>query len=228
MYKGNSVEIILPAFNESQTIKDYINDLEKLGIFDKITAIDNNSRDNTKKEIEKTSAKYLFEKTQGFGAAVKRGLDNITCDYVVISEQDGSFYVKDVYLLLEYIENYDAIFTTRTYGDMKFYLRLGNKIYGLLISLLFKGPILTDAGSSFRIIKKKNLDEIIPRLKSNGPELQMELTTSLMINKAKILEKKVNYKKRKGKSNYTDNFYDSFKVLLVFTKIIILKFLRIF
>ena len=98
----------------------------------------------------------------------------------------------------------------------------------LLISLLFKGPILTDAGSSFRIIKKKNLDEIIPRLKSNGPELQMELTTSLMINKAKILEKKVNYKKRKGKSNYTDNFYDSFKVLLVFTKIIILKFLRIF
>ena len=71
MYKGNSVEIILPAYNESQTIKDYIKDLEKLKIFDKITAIDNNSSDNTKEEIEKTSAKYLFEKNQGFGAAVK-------------------------------------------------------------------------------------------------------------------------------------------------------------
>ena len=228
MYKGNSVEIILPAYNESQTIKDYIKDLEKLKIFDKITAIDNNSSDNTKEEIEKTSAKYLFEKNQGFGAAVKRGLDNISCDYVVISEPDGSFSAKDVYLLLEQIENYDAVFTTRTHSDMKFYLRLGNKIYGLLISFLFRGPILTDAGSSFRIFKKKKLNEIIPRLKSDGPELQMELTTSLMINKAKIIETKVNYKKRKGKSNYTGNFYDSFKVLIVFTKVIILKFFRIF
>ena len=77
-------------------------------------------------------------------------------------------------------------------------MRFGNKIYGLLISFLFRGPILTDAGSSFRIFKKK-LKEIIPRLKSDGPELQMELTTSLMINKAKIIETKVNYKKRKRK-----------------------------
>ena len=144
---------------------------------------------------------------------------------MVISEPDGSFSAKDVYLLLEQIENYDAVFTTRTYSNMKFYLRFGNKIYGLLISFLFRGPILTDAGSSFRIFKKKKLKEIIPRLKSDGPELQMELTTSLMINKAKIIETKVNYKKRKGKSNYTGNFYDSFKVLIVFTKVIILKFL---
>ena len=55
---------------------------------------------------------------------------------------------------------------------------------------------MTDAGSSFRILKKK-LKEIIPRLKSDGPELQMELTTSLMINKAKIIETKLIIKKEK-------------------------------
>ena len=56
---------------------------------------------------------------------------------------------------------------------------------------------MTDAGSSFRIFKKK-LKEIIPRLKSDGPELQMELTTSLMINKAKIIETKLIIKEKEN------------------------------
>ena len=75
----------------------------------------------------------MFEKNQGFGAAVKG--DWIIYHVIMWScEPDGSFSAKDVYLLLEQIENYDAVFTTRTYSNMKFYLRFGNKIYGLLIS----------------------------------------------------------------------------------------------
>ena len=124
MLNNKTVEIILPAYNEEKSIKKYINDLESLNLFDKIVVINNNSTDNTKKEVLKTSAVYLEEKKQGFGAAVKNGLSKISCDIIFISEPDGSFVssVSDIPKMLKYINNYDAVFTSRTNNNMKFYL----------------------------------------------------------------------------------------------------------
>lgn len=228
MLNNKKIEIILPAYNEEKSIKSYIQDLESLNIFDKIVVINNNSTDSTKHQVSKTSAVYLEEKNQGFGAAVKKGLNNISSEIVLISEPDGSFLASDILKMFQYIEEYDAIFTTRTKNKMRFYLKFGNKIFGLLVSFLFGGPVLSDAGSSLRLIKSQAIKDILNNLKYDGPELQMELTISLLKKKFKIKEIEVNYQNRSGrKSVYTKNFLSSFKVLLGFTKVVLLKFFKI-
>jgi glycosyltransferase involved in cell wall biosynthesis len=228
MLNNKKIEIILPAYNEEKSIKNYIQDLESLNIFDKIVVINNNSTDSTRHQVSKTSAVYLEEKKQGFGAAVKKGLNNISSEIVLISEPDGSFLASDILKMFQYIEEYDAIFTTRTNNKMKFYLKFGNKIFGLLVSFLFGGPVLSDAGSSLRLIKSKAIKDVLNNLKYDGPELQMELTISLLKKKFKIKEIEVNYQNRIGrKSVYTKNFLSSFKVLLGFTKVVLLKFFKI-
>ena len=226
MFKNKTVEIILPAYNEELSIKNYINDLEKLNIFDKILAVDNNSTDQTKNEILKTSAIYLSENSQGFGAAVKKGLSKASCDLIFISEPDGSFLSSDIFKLLDKIETYDVVFTSRTSNTIKIYLRVGNIIYGRFINLLFGGPKLSDAGSSLRLFRKDITKSLSPHLIYDGPELPMEITTSVLLKKVKVCEIDVSYTDRKGTSSYTGNFIGSLKVLLTFTKVVFLKFFR--
>ena len=129
MYKNKSVTVVLPVYNEDKTISKFIGDLKKLKLFDEIIAVDNNSTDNTKNEILSNNITYLTEKKQGFGASLKKGLDNVKTDLIIVCEPDGSFNANDTIKLLKNSEIYDAVFTSRTDNKMNFYLKYGNKIY---------------------------------------------------------------------------------------------------
>jgi len=227
VYNKKTVSIVLPAFNEEKSISKFIKELKKLKVFDEIIAINNNSTDRTRQAIQENNVSYYFEKKKGFGASLKKGLDNCKSDLIIICEPDGSFKSKDCIKLLELSKKYDAVFTTRTNSEMNFYLKYGNKIYAKILSLLFNGPSLTDVGSSYRLIKRSDYNKFKKKLKYHGPEFQIELTINLINQNLKIIEIPVYYGKRIGKSNYTSNFYSSLKVAIRFSKIVLLKFSRI-
>ena len=158
MYNNRTLSIILPALNEEKSISNFIVDLKQLNIFDEIICVDNNSTDNTKNEILKNNVTYLFEDKKGYGAAVKKGLNHAKTDLLMVSEPEGSFVAKDALVLLEKLDIFDAVFTSRTFNEhMIFYLKYGNRLYAKFLSLLFNGPKLSDVGSSFRVFKKKKL-----------------------------------------------------------------------
>ena len=228
MYKNQTLSIILPALNEEKSISNFIEDLKKLNIFDEIICVDNNSTDNTKNQILKNNVTYLFEDKKGYGAAVKKGLNHAKTDLLMVSEPEGSFVAKDALVLLEKLDIFDAVFTSRTFNEhMIFYLKYGNRLYAKFLSLLFNGPNLSDVGSSFRVFKKKNYDLFKDSLKYDGPEFQLELTINLFRQKLKITEIKIEHKPRIGKSHYTGNFFDSSMVVAKFTKVVFLKFFKI-
>mgnify|MGYP001435692681 CR=1 FL=1 len=226
MYNKKTVSIVMPAFNEEKSILKFINDIKKLKIFDQIIAVNNNSTDLTEKEIKKSSINYYFEKKQGFGASLKKGLDNVTTELIVICEPDGSFKASDSIKLLKHSKKYDAVFTSRTNNKMNYYLKYGNKFYAMILSLLFNGPQLSDVGSSYRLFRKSDYDKFKKKLKFSGPEFQLELTISLINLRLNIKEIPIKYGKRIGESSYTGNFFSSLKVALKFTKVVILKFFR--
>jgi glycosyltransferase involved in cell wall biosynthesis len=227
MYKKKTVSIILPALNEEKTVSKFIVELKELGIFDEIITVDNNSTDKTKEQILKNNITYLFEEKKGFGAAVKKGLDYAKSEFLMVCEPEGSFNAKDCIILLKQLDKYDAVFTSRTFNNMIFYLKYGNKIYAKFLSFLFDGPKLTDVGSSFRVFPKSSYDRFKHNLKCIGPEFQLELTINLIRQKTKIIEIPIEHKERIGKSHYTGNFFDSFLVVIKFSKVVFLKFFNI-
>lgn len=227
MYKNKTISLVLPAYNEGLNISNFINAVKKLNVVDEIIGVNNNSKDNTEQEIKKNNIVYLNADKQGFGAAVKKGLKNCKTDLILICEPDGSFQANDILKLITLINDYDAVFTSRTSSMKNYYLKYGNILYAKILSLVFGGPKLSDVGSSLRLFKKEHLYKFINTLKSDGPELQIELTINFFRLKIKIIEIDINYLDRLGASNYTGNFIGSLKVAIKFTKLVLIKLFKI-
>ncbi len=56
MYNGKKISLILPTYNEKDSIKKVIMEFEELGIIDEIIVINNNAASGTSDEIRDTSA----------------------------------------------------------------------------------------------------------------------------------------------------------------------------
>jgi len=226
--------IILPCYNEEENIKNFIKDINKLKIIKEIIVVDNNSNDRSKIEIKKTNAKYIFENRQGYGFAIKRGINEAKNNIIILCEPDGTFFSKDLYKLIAYSKDFDCVFGTRTSrttiaenAKMNFFLRYGNIIVAKFLEYLFNGPTLTDVGCTLKLFRKKDYKVIKNNLNVNDSAFQPELMINLINKNYSIIEIPVHYKKRVGYSKITYNFISSF--LLGFKMIILimkLKFIK--
>ena len=158
-----TIDLILPAYNEESSIRKCIEDFESLNLFNEIIAVDNNSSDNTAKEIKKTRAKYILETEQGYGSALIRGIKESSSDIIITCEPDLTFSHLDIYKFLVYLEDFDCVFGTRTSksmigvgSKMYSYLRYGNIFVAKLLEYLFLGPTLTDVGCTYKAFKNKS------------------------------------------------------------------------
>ncbi len=228
MYNNKSFSLVLPAYNEGSHIRKNIDDFLNTNIFDEIIVVDNNSTDSTPEEIKKTSAIYIKETQQGYGAALRKGMDHAKGDYIVTCEPDSTFYPKDIFKFLSYLDEFDCIFGTRTTkllikdrAKMNFYLRIGNILVAKILEYLYLGPTLSDVGCTYKLMSRNSYNKIKDRLSVNGSEFQPELMINLILFKNRILEIPVNYLEREGKSKITYNFTSS---LILAIKMLILIF----
>ena len=218
---NKSFSLVFPAYNEETHIRKNIESFLHTKIFDEIIVVDNNSTDNTKVEIKKTTAKYLRERTQGYGAALRKGMEASSGDYIVLCEPDSTFSAKDIHKFLAYLDDFDCVFGTRTAkllihesAKMQFSLRMGNIFVAKILQYMFLGPTLTDVGCTYKLISRQAYNKIKENLKIIGSEFQPELMINLILKKIRILEIPVNYLEREGKSKITYNFISSFRLAL--------------
>ena len=69
MYKNKKVSVVIPTYNEAESIREVINGFFETGFVDEVIVIDNNALGNTKSEVAKTKARLVEEKKQGYGFA---------------------------------------------------------------------------------------------------------------------------------------------------------------
>ena len=61
MWNEQSLSVVLPTYNEKDSIADTIVGFEKLGVVDEILVINNNAAPGTSEEVAPTSAREVFE-----------------------------------------------------------------------------------------------------------------------------------------------------------------------
>ncbi|MHB1177478.1 MAG: glycosyltransferase family 2 protein [Daejeonella sp.] len=90
------VTVVIPAYNEEDTILRTLSSLSKTKTSQKIEilVVDNNSSDNTGELIRKSGANYLFEKKQGVKHARTAGLHAARGKYILNADAD-SIYSPD-------------------------------------------------------------------------------------------------------------------------------------
>ncbi len=212
MYGSRTVSVVLPAYNEEQSIRQTVEDFLATGVVDEVIVIDNNSRDRTLDEARQTKARVVQEFEQGYGTALRRGLREATGDLVVMSEPDGTFVGRDILKLLAYSEDFGMVCGTRTtqeliwaQANMGWFLRLGNWTVAKMVQFLYGGPSLSDCGCTFRLTHRAALAKILDDLTVGGSHFLPEMVILALKRGVKIIEVPVNYRGRVGQSKITGN-----------------------
>lgn len=222
---GNKILIIIPAYNEAESIEGVISAVKKELPEADIVVINDGSRDDTSaiaKRLGVTVADLPYN--MGIGVAMQTGyryaaLKN-NYDIAVQVDADGQHPPDQIKCIIGPIveEKADAVIGSRFLIKGEYHPSLarniGIKVFSVVVSMI-TGKKLTDTTSGFRAVNKR----IISFFAQNYPEDYPEVEAIVLLHKAgfSIIEISVKMKARAGgKSSITalHALYYMVKVLL--------------
>ncbi len=210
MFRGRTLSVILPTYNEKDSIADTIVRFEALGIVDDIVVVNNNAVRGTSEEVATTTAREIVEVRQGYGAAIRRGLSEVDTELICVCEPDGTFDPADLLKLLPFTRECDFVVGSRTVSNfiwegsnMGWFLQWGNWAVAKLIEALFNTSYLSDVGCTFRVISRQRARDIQARATVDGSSFGLEMMLLGVVARAKIVQVPVNYLPRVGSSSVT-------------------------
>ena len=208
------ISVIIPAFNEEQSIRLVLNALPQDQLHE-IIVVDNNSTDNTARFASEKGARVVTEKRKGYGSACLKGISELdNPDIVVFLDGDFSDYPEEIVHLVKPIES----------GEMDFVLgsrmilpesclallpqsRYGNQLAVFLMRLFFRHKY-TDLGP-FRAIRYDSLKSITMQDTNFGWTVEMQIKA--VKKRLRIREIPVKYRDRIGVSKITGTFSGTIK-----------------
>ncbi len=173
------VSLVIPAHNEEgcieQTIQSISQLLEAQNIAYEILVVNDNSRDRTEAILQQLSnqnskVRYINNYyPNGFGFAVRCGLENFRGDAVAIVMADCSDAPEDIvsyYYKLQ--EGYDCVFGSRFIKggkviDYPTHKLMVNRLANLFIQILF-GLKFNDTTNAFKAYRREVIDGVAPLL----------------------------------------------------------------
>ncbi|MBI3977518.1 MAG: glycosyltransferase family 2 protein [Chloroflexi bacterium] len=210
MWHGQTVSVVLPTYNEKDSIRAAILGFFETGIVDEVVVVNNNAAAGTSEEVARTPAVEVHEPRQGYGWAIRRGLEVAHGNYVVVSEPDGTFFGRDVFKLVAYADDFDVVYGSRTSkefvwegANMGFFLKWGNWAVAKLMELLFNATNLTDVGCTMRLIRRDALERIQPFFTVGGSFFGPEMMLLSLMHGLRVVQVPVNYTRRVGTSSVT-------------------------
>jgi glycosyltransferase involved in cell wall biosynthesis len=201
-----NIKVIIPAFNEADSIAKVIQDIPK--IVDEIIVVSNNSTDSTESNAKHAGATVLTENRKGYGYACLKGMDyvsqqEIRPDIIVFLDGDYSDYPEELTKIIQPIieDNVDFVIGARVKqlrekSSMTKPQIFGNWLATFLMRLFFKSTF-TDLGP-FRAIKYNKLLALNMEDKTYGWTVEMQL--KVLKQKMTYIEIPVNYRNRIGVS----------------------------
>ncbi|TRT81140.1 MAG: glycosyltransferase [Microcystis sp. M_OC_Ca_00000000_S217Cul] len=178
-YGVKTLSIVIPAYNEEDCIESttqLISErLERDKIDYEILVVNDNSKDNTEAVLQKINQenpriRYINNYyPNGFGFAVRCGLENFSGDAVAVVMADNSDSpdnMVDYYYKLQ--EGYDCVFGSRFIKggkviDYPIHKLIVNRLANLFIQVLF-GLKFNDTTNAFKIYRKDVIEGISPLL----------------------------------------------------------------
>ena len=216
---ASNVSIIIPAFNEAQTIGAIVERLKTLYPDYEVVVIDDGSSDDTAKTAEKAGAEvYQHPYNIGNGAAVKSGIRVASGDILVFMDGDGQHDPADVQRLLERMPEFDMVVGTRNlFGQTSFLRALGNTIFNLFSSYAANFKI-RDLTSGFRAIKA-DIARSFLYLLPNTYSYPTTITLGVLRSGRSVEYIPIQFNKRKTGSSNIRLIQDGVRFFMIITRI---------
>ena len=232
MSEEKLLSIIVPIYNEENTLKEVLTSLSKLKEnvqFIEIIVVNDGSTDNSLKILNENDNLYdhLINNSQnkGKGNAVKSALEKASGKYVIFQDADLEYDPNDFIKFIKLIRKFspDLIIGSRfNYADYTrshhFFNKIGNYFITFLFNIIYQ-TTFTDVYSCYACFKKELLNH--NNLKTNGFEQHAEILCKVVRNGKTFYEVPINYNGRTHEEGKKIKFYHIFAVIF---QIIIGKF----
>jgi glycosyltransferase involved in cell wall biosynthesis len=198
------LSIVIPVYNERQTLMAILRRVRAVPIAKEIILIDDGSTDGTRDQLRslerEPDLRILYHThNRGKGAALKTGFLQASGDIVIIQDADLEYDPADYPRLIRPIldNRADVVYGSRFLTGASrrvpyFWHSLGNRVLTTL-SNLFTGLKLTDMETCYKVFRREIIQAIAPRLKQNRFGIEPELTAKVARGAYRTSEVPISY-----------------------------------
>lgn len=187
--KRGKVVVVIPAYNEEENILNTIENVKKIDLIDEIVVVDDGSSDKTSQIVENLNDIKLItlENNSGKGYAIKKAIEVIDYDYMVLLDGDLGESSYEVNKLIEPVIQDECDVSIARFGRAK---KKGG--FGLVKNLakygvyFYTGEKIDTTLSGQRVYKKEVVEKITYIPNRFGVEVAM--TVGTFRNKFRIKE----------------------------------------
>ncbi len=229
------LSIIIPVYNEEASIQTVLSSLSKVKLIadieKEIILVDDGSKDDTPQLIQSYINNYpemnvkFFQhlKNKGKGAAVRRGIQEASGDYLVIQDADLEYNPNELNVLLQpiYEGKAQVVYGSRFVGSnphrvLLFWHYIGNRFL-TLFSNVFTNLNLTDMEACYKMFRADIIKSL--KLKENRFGFEPEITAKISkIPNIRIYEVGISYYGRTYKEGKKITWKDGLRAIFCILK----------
>jgi glycosyltransferase involved in cell wall biosynthesis len=214
------ISVVIPAFNEVNTIGEVIRRVLDCGFESEVIVVDDASTDGTRdylKQIEHPKVRCLFHTVnRGKGAALRTGFAAARHPFVLVQDADLEYEPRDFHLVLEPLIDgrADMVYGSRFMGGphrvMFFWHYVGNRLL-TLISNMTSDLNLSDMETGMKAFRRDKLMTL--KLRADRFTFEPEITCRAARARWKIYEVPISYSGRTYQEGKKIGLSDAFAAI---------------
>lgn len=214
----DKIAVLIPCYNESQTIEKVVRDYRQALPEAVIYVYDNNSTDGTDDIARRAGAVVRYEYQQGKGQVIRRMFRDIDAQCYLMIDGDDTYPAENAREMAELVLSGradmvvgDRLSSTYFTQNKRPFHNLGNRVVRGLINTLFKNNV-RDIMTGYRAFSYSFV-KTFPVL-SKGFEIETEMTIHALDKNMAVENVIVSYRDRpEGSESKLSTYSDGFKVL---------------
>jgi glycosyltransferase involved in cell wall biosynthesis len=222
------LSVVMPVYNEEATLRTVVESVLAVPLEIELICVDDGSRDRSREILTELQGQYpqlksYFQpKNMGKGAALRRGIEQSTGDYVVIQDADLEYDPAEYPLLLGPLiqGKADVVYGSRFLGGgphrvLYFWHSVGNWILTLLSNAL-TNMNLSDMETCYKVFRREVIQSI--PIEENRFGFEPEITVKIAKRRLRVYEVGISYWGRTYEEGKKIGWRDGFRALYCLAK----------
>ena len=201
---NNLISVVVPVFNEegavASTMKQLKEVMDKSGYDYEIIAVNDGSKDKSLEILKNIKGINVISHPYnlGYSASLKDGIKHAKGNYILITDADGTYPIREIPNLLKHIDKYDMVVGNRKNENIPLLRRPAKFIIAKLGNFV-SGKKIPDINCGLRIFRK-DIALRFWNLFPSGFSFTITITLACLTNEYTVKYVPISYFKRKGKS----------------------------